>query len=341
MLPLGSDLYSRGGVVAAVVLAGLALMGCDKPGAAKPPAPAKAELLAHEGELLKLTLTPQAVTRLAILAVPVAAGEVAAHRDYAGEVMAPARSGAGYGRITPTSPMDLASLAKAQIDADAQVSAARARLATARIEAGRAERLFAQDAGSAQERDRAREQLRLAQSGLAAAEAGRAVLGGSVASAADLRTVWIRTPIYAGEVAELARGPVSISDPSGRSDRPSRIGHPVDGAATAAAQTASVDLFFAVDNGDGALRIGQRVVVRAPLRSRVAGLKVPWSAVLHDIHGGEWVYEQVEPTVYVRRRVQVARVVGDTAVLASGPAAGVRVVTQGAAELFGTEFGTK
>ena len=96
-----------------------------------------------------------------------------------------------------------------------------------------------------------------------------------------------------------------------------------------------------MDNGDGALRIGQRVVVRAPLRSRVAGLKVPWSAVLHDIHGGEWVYEQVEPTVYIRRRVQVARVVGDTAVLASGPAAGVRVVTQGAAELFGTEFGTK
>ena len=41
----------------------------------------------------------------------------------------------------------------------------------------------------------------------------------------------------------------------------------------------------------------------------------------------------------VRRRVQVSRVAGDQAVLATGPAVGSKIVTVGAAELFGTEVG--
>ncbi len=38
-------------------------------------------------------------------------------------------------------------------------------------------------------------------------------------------------------------------------------------------------------------------------------------------------------------RVAMADVVGDAAVLRQGPSPGTRVVTVGAAELFGTEFG--
>jgi hypothetical protein len=69
-------------------------------------------------------------------------------------------------------------------------------------------------------------------------------------------------------------------------------------------------------------------------------LVVPWSAVTHDINGGAWVYENVAPQQYARRRVEVRRVVGPLAVLARGPAVGAKVVTAGVAELFGTEFGT-
>ncbi len=32
---------------------------------------------------------------------------------------------------------------------------------------------------------------------------------------------------------------------------------------------------------------------------------VPWSAVFHDIYGGQWVYEQVADRTYARRRVEV------------------------------------
>ena len=66
---------------------------------------------------------------------------------------------------------------------------------------------------------------------------------------------------------------------------------------------------------------------------------IPWSAVVHDVHGGTWVYEQTAPHQFVRRRVEVLHVDRGVAVLGAGPPAGTSVVTAGVAELFGTEFG--
>ncbi len=61
--------------------------------------------------------------------------------------------------------------------------------------------------------------------------------------------------------------------------------------------------------------------------------------MLRDIHGATWAYERTAPRTYRRTRVLVDFTEGDTAVLAYGPAEGTEVVTAGAAELFGTEFG--
>jgi hypothetical protein len=77
------------------------------------------------------------------------------------------------------------------------------------------------------------------------------------------------------------------------------------------------------------------VPLAAPTRSLVA----PRAALLHDAYGGSWVYEARDAHVFVRRRVSVVDLVGELAVLDQGPPPGTRVVTVGAAELFGTEFG--
>jgi hypothetical protein len=79
--------------------------------------------------------------------------------------------------------------------------------------------------------------------------------------------------------------------------------------------------------------------LRGPAQGQ--GLVVPWSAVVHDIHGGTWVYEQLsdQERSFRRRRVEVQYVDGAKAVLASGPAANTVVATGGAVELLGTEFG--
>lgn len=70
-----------------------------------------------------------------------------------------------------------------------------------------------------------------------------------------------------------------------------------------------------------------------------SGATIPYSAVLYDDNGGTWAYTSPSSLVFVREPITVERIDGDTAYLTGGPASGVRVVTVGAAELWGTELG--
>jgi hypothetical protein len=113
---------------------------------------------------------------------------------------------------------------------------------------------------------------------------------------------------------------------------------PVAAPPSADPASASVDLFYELPGG--MLRPGERVGVTLPLSTNAErALVVPLSAIVRDMSGGAWVYEQTDSVKFARRRVELARVVGSRAVLARGPRKGTRVVTAGAAELFGTEFG--
>ena len=67
-------------------------------------------------------------------------------------------------------------------------------------------------------------------------------------------------------------------------------------------------------------------------------LLVPYSALLYDTAGAEWVYINPEGKVFRRAQVKVDRIEGDKMYLLTGPDAGTKVVTVGAAELYGTEF---
>jgi multidrug efflux pump subunit AcrA (membrane-fusion protein) len=69
------------------------------------------------------------------------------------------------------------------------------------------------------------------------------------------------------------------------------------------------------------------------------GLVVPLAAVLYDVHGDTWVYVQSDSLTFTRRRIEIATIVGDRVLVARGLTSGVPVVTSGAVELFGTEFG--
>lgn len=173
------------------------------------------------------------------------------------------------------------------------------------------------------------------------------VEGQTVASAAplfeviDLDPVWIRVGLYAGDVSEVDRTrPAGIRDLGAAQTEAGVIARPVSAPPSADPAAASVDLFYEVPNPRGALRPGQRLNVALPLRTGERGLVVPWSAILFDAQGGAWVYQQTAPHVFVRRRVELGWVSGGDAVIGRGVAAGASVVSQGAAELFGTEFGT-
>jgi hypothetical protein len=68
-------------------------------------------------------------------------------------------------------------------------------------------------------------------------------------------------------------------------------------------------------------------------------LTMPYNALLYDPSGGEWAFASTEANVYARTRLKVQAIEGDVVHLAAGPAEGTRVVTNGAAELYGIEFG--
>jgi hypothetical protein len=66
---------------------------------------------------------------------------------------------------------------------------------------------------------------------------------------------------------------------------------------------------------------------------------IPVTALIYDPEGGAWTYVMESALAFSRRPVVVDRVVGPDAYLSSGPREGTAVVTVGAPELMGVEFG--
>jgi len=155
---------------------------------------------------------------------------------------------------------------------------------------------------------------------------------------AQVSTFWVRVPVFAGDVEQIdAAQPVAVTRlGSAEAPKPARR---VMAPLKADPSAASVDLYYELPGAGLALRPGERVMVEVPLKGTQKGLVVPEASVLYDIHGDAWVYEDLGGNAYARRRVQIARHAGDRAVIARGITEGAKVVTAGAAELFGTEFG--
>jgi RND family efflux transporter MFP subunit len=276
--------------------------------------------------------------------------------------------GAALFRIAPINPAERDQAAEAR----RAVDAAQAEDQVARQRVQRLEQLLKDGATSMRAVEEARAQLGVATAGLNAARerlktigqttvgsgdvmirapfAGTilsvsAAEGQTVASSAPLAeiaqvsTLWVRVPLYAGDVERIDLSkPASVAT-LGSSSSP-RAAKRIMAPPTADPTAASVDLFYELQaSSDMPLRPGERVTVHLPLKTAEKGLVVSDRAVLYDINGGTWVYEDRGNGAYARRRVEIARNAGNLAVIARGIEPGTNVVTAGAAELFGTEFG--
>jgi len=89
---------------------------------------------------------------------------------------------------------------------------------------------------------------------------------------------------------------------------------------------------------EAAHRIGLKT---ATVEASETSTVVPLAAVVYDRDGSTWVYTVEAPLTYVRERVTLGDVDGDVALLEDGPPAGTEVVTVGAAELLGSEYGVE
>lgn len=312
-----------------------ALTACGSPDkASKAPAPAKVETIGHETELLKLTLTPAAEKRLGIQTIAVGMGSAARVVSTHGEIVAPA----GPGGIPTTAQTDLAALAANQVRADGDIERARAELTLAQRAAVRATALVQAEAGSVRASDEAQTGVAVARVNLRTAQAQRALLGGSPSALGRQSSLWVRVATIAGDLSQINRG--AAAQVRGLGGGPGLAARPVNAPPSANATAGTVDLYYAIPNRSG-FRVGERVAVDLPATGSTSGLSVPTSAILRDIYGGEWVYVRSAPHVYERRRIEIGTSADGQVLLNRGLAPGDVVVTAGAAELFGTEFGAK
>lgn len=327
----------------------LALAALLPPGAraadSKAAAPAKVENAVKETELATVTLTPQAEQRLGVKTAPIERKSMRVMRHFGGEIimpmMASGENAPNFATLSTATPAELLKLADQQAVADGEVAKAKVLHEAARATLERAQKLRGAQAGSERSVDDAAAAAGVAGKTLETAAERRALLGPSVAKSLSGGKLWVRVPVYVGALPRLdTDAPARLNGLDAQASPDELTAQPVKAPPSASAITATVDLFYEVKAAAGQFRPGQKVGLSLPLRGAEERLVAPWAAVLHDFHGGAWVYENTAPHVFARRRVQIERVAGAEAILASGPKPGTMVVTDGAAEIFGTEFGT-
>ena len=260
-----------------------------------------------------------------------------------------------------------------RITVERDLATARAALDAARAKAARAERLFQDGSGSRRALEEAQAELATAQAWYTAAQERltsvnrshvnqanellvTAPIDGVVASVAagpgqtvaassslaqltSLGRLWVKVPVYAGDARELnldqGASILTLDQPPDAAGLHARR---VAAPPSATPAASAIDVMFELPSG-APLQPGERVLARLVGRAGQEANIVPVSALLHDINGGTWVYEKTGDHMFARRRVEIAHTAGDVAVLARGPQVGAMVVTVGAAELYGIEFG--
>lgn len=273
-------------------------------------------------------------------------------------------------RLTPVATIDR----DLRANADRARSVAEARLTAMEARLARAEKMLSGGSGSARaveearaERDTAKAELEAAQSRLvmldrAPLEADVAVTlrapedgivravsapsstlvppGAPLFELVGTGALWVKANIFVGDLRSIQPDAPARIRPLTAPPSPSDADAlPVPGPPTADPQTASFDLYFALAK-ETDFRPGERVAVTLAYRGDVEVTTLPAAAVVRDVNGTAWVYEVVADHAYERRRIEIERVDGGLALVSRGIGQGARVVAEGAAELYGFEFGS-
>ena len=268
-----------------------------------------------------------------------------------------------------------ATLLSSQLVADRDVRQGQAEFTAAKISLSRSRKLFENKAGSLQEVENAEARFDMAKKTLDAASdrkdqldkvtlkekfvaaidipvlapqagmlqkvtssVGQVVnVGAPLFEVVNLKTMWVRVPVYPGMIADIDRERDAKICKLGDDSETNAI--PVAAPPSASMLASSVDIFYQLQNEGGAFSPSEPVEVALPMKGEAESLVVPRAAILRDIHGIAWVYVNSAEQEYRRHRVEIAFSTDELAVLSQGPAPGTPVVVEGAAELFGTEFG--
>lgn len=165
--------------------------------------------------------------------------------------------------------------------------------------------------------------------------------GANLFEVIKLEALWVRVPVYVGlldELQDVSSVQVRLLHQPATESTTARI---ISAPPSADPLSSTADLYFEMANPSGKFQPGERVAVTLPMTKKEPRKVIPREAVLWDIQGTSWVYVHSGPQEYRRARILIDFTTDTEAVLKYGPDEGTKVVTAGAAELFGTEFGAK
>lgn len=370
-----------------------ATQACERSPPGKTAPAATVERKITDGDLIKITLTPQAETRLGIATAQAEQKIVPRKRRVGGEIVVPSggalllaapvaatvstsakvvKTGTAVQRgdtlvtLVPLAPVDR----DLRGQADRSTIAAEARLTAARAKLERAEKVLAGGAGTQRAVEEARAEHDVAKADFDAAKQRATTMvtsplaadvtvtiraphdgvvrqvgaspGQSVAAGTMLVEVvgtsalWVRVPLFVAEVRRIRPDAPASIFAFGGDERQEAL--PALAPPVADAVASTVDLTYELGKTQG-FRQGERVDVELTYKDDGPALVVPASALVRDAQGACWLYEALGNHVFARRRVDLAGIQGDDALLSPGLKSGTSVVRTGAAELWGLELG--
>jgi multidrug efflux pump subunit AcrA (membrane-fusion protein) len=152
----------------------------------------------------------------------------------------------------------------------------------------------------------------------------------------DWSTLWIRVPVFAGDLNRLSSNrPAMVELPGNTAPV---WADPLDIPTPVEPHTRTVDLKFTLDNPKWKVRVGQSAVVELPISEEFEALVIPRSAVLLDGFGQAYCYVAAAGSdVFQRRRIELGSSTETGVAVLRGLAADDVVVSAGAEQLAAEE----
>jgi len=233
--------------------------------------------------------------------------------------------------FTPTSKH---AITQKQIAADEKIAVQKAKLEEAKKSLARAEKLAGEKISSQREVEQQQALVATAQASLDAAIKERRFLG------IDSDTFAAVVKIYANDISNIdTQADVRIVDPNGAAKNIDLVAIP--SGVKSYSEGSVVNLIYKLQTQGIPKNVSAGQSAGALVKTKDSGrfLCVPGNSIIADIYGNDYVYVKVAENTYARKRVEVKQRLGNKAVISKGLKGDEEVITDGAAEVFGAEFG--